>query len=291
MATIFNNLGRFFRQKDILTRLIIINVLVFALVRLTGVFLTLFKIDATAFMACFQLPGSLLSLAKEPWTLITYMFSHHGLLHILFNMLWLYWFGKIFLIFFNTKQLLGTYLLGGIAGACLFLLSFNIFPYFEDAVESSRLLGASAAVMAIVFAASFYKKDFRISLLFLGNIKIYYVALVSLALDLLAITSENAGGHIAHIGGALFGICYALAYRRGTDLTKYLNKFLDKCVNLFKRKPKMKVTFNRRASDYQYNDRKKQENEAIDQILDKIKKSGYNSLSKDEKKRLFDASK
>ncbi|MDR1458825.1 MAG: rhomboid family intramembrane serine protease [Bacteroidales bacterium] len=291
MAAIFNNIRRFFKQKDILSKLIIINVLVFVLIRLIEVFLTLFKIEATAFMTCFQLPGAIPQLIKEPWTVISYMFFHYDLLHILFNMLWLYWFGKIFLIFFNTKQLLGTYLLGGIAGACLFLLSFNIFPYFEDAVEYSRLMGASAAVMAVVFAASFYKKDFRIYLLFLGNIKIYYVALVSLAFDLLAITSTNAGGHIAHIGGALFGVCYAITYQRGNDLTKYLNKYLDKCVNLFKRKPTMKVTSHRRTSDYQYNDRKKQENEAIDQILDKIKKSGYNSLSKDEKKRLFDVSK
>lgn len=291
MATAINNIKYFFKQKDILSQLIIINVAVFLPVRLMEVFLTLFQIEEWSIIRYLQLPASFIQLIKEPWTFISYMFTHYDFLHIIFNMLWLYWFGKIFLMFFNSKQLLGTYLLGGLAGALFFLLSFNIFPYFSNVVDSSRLMGASAAVMAIVFAASFYKKDFRINLLFIGSIKIYYVALASLFIDLLAITSSNAGGHLAHIGGALFGIWYAAAYQRGIDLTKRLNKSMDVFVNLFKKKPVMKVSYHRRESDYQYNDLKNKENEAIDEILDKIKKSGYNSLSKEEKKRLFDASK
>jgi membrane associated rhomboid family serine protease len=286
-----NNIKYFFKQKDLLRQLIIINLAVFLTVRLAGVFMMLFRIEDRPAMSFLQLPASFARLTGEPWTLITYMFLHHDWLHILFNMLWLYWFGKIFLLFFNSKQLLGTYLLGGFAGGLFYLLSFNIFPYFRELVDSSRLMGASAAVMAIVFAASFYKKDFRINLLFVGSIKIHYLALASLLIDLLAITSSNAGGHLAHIGGALFGIWYAAAYQRGVDLTKRLNKSIDGFVNLFKKKPAMKVSYHRRASDYQYNDRRNKENEAIDAILDKIKKSGYNSLSKEEKKRLFDASK
>jgi membrane associated rhomboid family serine protease len=291
MATVFDGIKYFFKKKDLLSQLIIVNIAVFLIVRLTEVLLKLFRMNDWQIASCLQFPSSFAELAGKPWTSVTYMFLHHDLLHILFNMLWLYWFGKIFLLFFNSKQLLGTYLLGGIAGALFFLLSFNIFPYFRDAVETGRLEGASAAVMAIVFAASFYKKDFRIYLLFLGSIKIYYVAMASLLLDILDITSSNAGGHIAHIGGALFGIAYAYAYQRGTDLTRGLNKCMDRFANLFKKKPVMKVTFHRRESDYQYNDRKNKENEEIDRILDKIKKSGYNSLSKEEKKRLFDASK
>jgi membrane associated rhomboid family serine protease len=291
MATAIGNIKQFFKQKDILSQLIIINIAAFLFVRLTEVFLKLFRMEEWSAIRYLQLPASFIQLTEEPWTLITYMFTHHDWLHIIFNMLWLYWFGKIFLMFFNNKQLLGTYLLGGFAGALFFQLSFNVFPLFRDSIDSSRLMGASAAVMAIVFAASFYKKDFRINLLFIGSIKIHYVALASLFIDLLAITSSNAGGHLAHIGGALFGIWYATAYQRGVDLTKCLNKSIDWFVNLFKKKPVMRVSYHRRESDYQYNDRKNKENEAIDRILDKIKKSGYNSLSKEEKKRLFDASK
>ena len=144
-----------------------------------------------------------------PWTLLTYMFTHFDFLHIIFNMLWLYWFGGLFLNFFSERQLGGLYVIGGLAGALLYIVSYNFFPYFSNVAAHSTLMGASASVMAIVFAVSFYKKDMEISLLLIGRIKLIYLALFTLGIDLLAITSDNAGGHIAHIGGALAGILYA----------------------------------------------------------------------------------
>lgn len=136
----------------------------------------------------------------------------YDLLHLLFNMLWLYWFGQLFLLFFNAKQFGGVYILGGLSGAAVYLFAYNLLPYFV-AVEG-MLLGASAAVLAVVFAVSAYAPDYKIRLLFIGNISIKYIALITVLIDLLSITSQNAGGHIAHIGGALFGFLFALRYKK-----------------------------------------------------------------------------
>ena len=220
------------------------------------------------------------------------MFTHFEFLHIVFNMLWLYWFGELFLQVFNERQLGGLYVLGGLAGALLFVVSYNLFPYFQEVASFSFLMGASASVMAIVFAISFYRKEIEINLLLLGRIKLIYLALFTFVIDLLAMTSDNAGGHIAHIGGALFGIWFASRYAQGKDLTAPINRLIDKLVNLGKRKPKMSVTYGGRSNkDWEYNARKQQQAANIDAILDKLKRSGYGSLSADEKKQLFDASK
>lgn len=291
MDGIFTNLKERFRSGGILTQLIYINIGVFIIVRLTIIALQLFNADENLVMDYLQLPAFPYFLLHKPWTIITYMFTHYSFLHILFNMLWLYWFGKIFLFYFNGRQLGGLYIIGGIAGALLFILSYNIFPYFEDNVIFSSLVGASASVMAIVFAISFYQKDYAIDLLFFGRIKLLYLALFTIAIDMLTITSGNAGGHIAHIGGALTGIGFASLIKNGKDITNSINKVIDVIVNLGKKRPKMKVTYKRPETDYEYNTRKQQETETIDRILDKLKHSGYESLSSEEKKRLFDASK
>jgi len=184
----------------------------------------------------------------------------------------------------------GLYVIGGIAGGLLFMLAYNIFPYFRNAASCSFLMGASASVMAIVFAVSFYQKDMEINLFLLGRMKLIYLALLSFAIDLLAMTSANAGGHIAHIGGALLGIWFASLIKQGKDMTSPINGIIDRLVNLSKRKPKMRVTYYRPETDYEYNTRKHQEQADIDIILDKLKRSGYESLSSEEKKKLFDAS-
>ena len=170
------------------------------------------------------------------------------------------------------------------------MLAYNIFPYFRNAAPCSFLMGASASVMAIVFAVSFYQKDMEINLFLLGRMKLIYLALLSFIIDLLAMTSANAGGHIAHIGGALLGIWFASLIKRGKDMTSPINWVIDRVVNLGKRKPKMRVTYYKPETDYEYNARKHQEEVDIDTILDKLKRSGYESLSSEEKKRLFDAS-
>ncbi len=291
MESIFTDFKQTFRRGSMLAKLIYINAGVFLFVRLAVVLLMLFNIDGASFLRYLQVPSSLSLLVIRPWTLVTYMFTHFDFWHILFNMLWLYWFGKIFLLFFNEKQLGGLYILGGLAGAFLFVLAYNLFPYFDTYVPNSYLMGASASVMAIVFAVSFYRKDFEINLFLVGRVKLIYLAIFTFVIDLLAVTSSNAGGHIAHVGGALLGIWFANRIARGKDLTAPVNRLVDWGVNLGKRKPKMKVTYNRREKDYEYNARKNRDNEEIDRILDKLRRSGYGSLSAEEKRKLFEASK
>jgi membrane associated rhomboid family serine protease len=302
MGRIFTEIKQRFDAGSILTKYIYINTGVFIIIRLLIIIMRLFMKE-TSFLAYIQMPSSWPLLIRRPWALFTYMFVHFDILHIFFNMLWLYWFGKIFLRFFNGRQLGGLYVSGGIAGGILFILSCNIFPFLKQYAGNSFLIGASASVMAIVFAASFYRKDYMINLFLLGRIKLIYLAIGVFLLDLIAVTSENAGGHIAHIGGALLGIYYARQYQKGKDITNLVNRMIDKFVNLIARKPSFKVyrrktgkqnrnPENRRPeTDDEYRRRRKEENRVIDEILDKLKHSGYESLSAEEKKKLFDASK
>jgi membrane associated rhomboid family serine protease len=289
MGTIFTKLRQSFSQGNLLTKLIFINVGVFVVVRLSIVLLTLFQVGDVDFLSYLQMPSLLKTLLYRPWTILTYMFLHVDFLHIIFNMLWLYCFGKIFLLFFNERQLGGLYVSGGIMGALFFLMAYNTFPYFEG--RDALLMGASASVMAIVFAVSFYQKNHEINLMFVGRVKLIYLALFTLVIDVLMITSDNSGGHIAHLGGALFGVLFATQLQHGKDLTVFVNHLIDKVVNHGKRHSRMKVTYKKTETDMEYNARKRSESETLDAILDKLKHSGYESLSANEKKALFDASK
>jgi membrane associated rhomboid family serine protease len=215
------------------------------------------------------------------------MFLHKNFLHILFNLLWLYWFGRIFLEYLDGKKLVGVYLLGGLSGAFLYVLVYNIFPVFFKQLELSYALGASAAVMAIVISISVYVPDYAVNLLFIGRVKIIYIAIIGFLVTSVFDFSINTGGKIAHIGGALFGYLFTLQYRKGRDLTRGLNRFLSAFFGIFKPKPKVTVTHRKSESDYDFNKRKKEEQIEIDRILDKIAKSGYDSLTKQEKELLF----
>ena len=293
MGSIVSNLEYFFKQKNVLSNLIAINIGIFLILKIIGGICMLFNIPYQAVNTLIELPASIPQLLKAPWTLITYTIVHYKFWHILFNLLWLYWFGKLFLYFFTSRQLGGLYVIGGIAGAFLFVLSYNIFPYFRSSVEYSHLIGASASVMAVVFAVAFYRKDYEMNLLLIGRVKLIYIAFFCLILDLISIQSNNSGGHIAHIGGALMGIWFATAYMKGIDLTAWINFLIDIIVSLFNKKPKKKVKihYQRAESDIEYNTRKAKQNKNVDRILEKIKHSGYNSLSEDEKRTLFEASK
>ena len=313
MAGLYTDINRRFNAGNIAAKYIYINAGVFILIRLVIVLFRLFMKETTC-LEYLEMPSNPDIFMYRPWTIITYMFVHLDFLHILFNMLWLYWFGKIFLQFFTGRQLGGLYVLGGIAGAALFIVAYNIFPYLKQLSAMSYLVGASASVMAIVFAVSFYRKDYRINLLLIGQIKLIYLAIGVLLIDILAITSENAGGHIAHIGGALLGILFAARYQKGKDITGFINRLIDKVVNLFAPKPVFKTyrtekpsqkqpdtekrfsrsqkqpNMHRPETDDDYLRRKNEENRMVDAILDKLKRSGYESLSAEEKKKLFEAS-
>ena len=298
MASIFDDLKRTFQQGNIVVRLIYINVAAFILCTLGSVVLSLFGISSAEFLRALYLPADLLQLLRRPWTLITYMFMHAGIWHLLGNMLWLYWFGKLFLYFFSSKHLRGLYIVGGLLGGLLYIVAYNIFPIFENHLYSATLVGASASVLAIAIATAVREPEYRINLMLIGPVRLKYFALFIVLFDALYVGSNNAGGHIAHLGGALAGWWFARGISQGYDITHWVNVCTDAVGKLFvkrepkPRKPKMKVhTANSRTADYEYNARKKEQSDEVDKILEKLKNSGYASLSDEEKRRLFEASK
>jgi hypothetical protein len=202
-------------------------------------------------------------------------------------MLWLYWFGRIFLEYLDQRKLVAVYLLGGISGALLYILSFNIFPAFSGVVAESVAIGASASVMAIVIAIAAYVPDYTVQLFLFGRIKIKYMALAIFILTSIMDFSVNSGGKLAHIGGALFGYLYTLNLRQGRDIGKGINKILDFFATIFKPRKKLKVTHKKAADEYEYNRIKVEHQSSINIILDKISKGGYDSLTKEEKATLF----
>lgn len=289
------NLKRFFREGSVLANLIIINVSVWVLVQVVRVIFFLYNqpdedLATSAIIRIFGVPASIPSLFAKPWTMATYMFLHIDIWHILFNMLWLYWFGRIFQNYLGNKKLLAVYLLGGISGALVYVAAFNIFPVFSQALPLSYALGASASVMAIVSAISFKVPDYTVHLLFLGRVRIIYLALALFVFDFFMIPAGNAGGHIAHIGGAIFGFLYIL-FSSKTDLNNTAAGWFN--FDFFKRKPRFKTgSFNtgRPVSDEEYNRNKADKQKRIDEILEKISKGGYDSLTRDEKEFLFRSS-
>jgi membrane associated rhomboid family serine protease len=278
-----------FRNGSNLTRLIYLNIAVFVLITIVagiGFLLNNQEISGKA-LNLFSVPASLHVLLVRPWTLITYMFTHKDIWHILFNMLWLYWFGRIFLEYLDERKLVAVYLLGGISGALVYILSFNIFPAFTGAVADSVAIGASASVMAIVIAIAAYVPDYTVQLFLFGRIKIKYMALAIFVLSSIMDFSVNSGGKLAHIGGAFFGYFYTINLRHGRDIGKGFNKMIDFFVTSFKPRKNLKVTHKKVANEYEYNKVKAEHQKLINNILEKISKGGYDSLTKAEKEALF----
>ena len=298
MAGIIDDLKQTFKQGNIVVRLIYINVAVFVLGILLSVVLGLFNINVGHLLRELYLPADLLQLLRRPWTIITYMFMHAGIWHLLGNMLWLYWFGKLFLYFFSSKHLRGLYVVGGLMGGLCYILAYNLFPVFSGQLYSATLVGASASVLAVAVATAVREPDYKINLMFIGPVKLKFFALFIVLFDILYVGSDNAGGHLAHLGGALAGWWFVKGLGKGYDITHWANVCMDSVARLFdkherKRKPKMKVhvnntTANGRKADYAY---KKERTDEIDRILEKLKMSGYSSLSEEEKRKLFEASK
>lgn len=281
-----------FKGGSALIKLLYINIAVFLAVKIIGVIFFLLSVSPTfSLVNWLAVPADFHNLLFKPWTIVTYMFLHQEFLHILFNMLWLYWFGQIFLSYFDDKKLLSVYLIGGLAGAFLYILSYNIFPVFSQTLPISYALGASAAVIAIVIATSVYAPNHTIHLMFFGPVQLKYIAIITIIIDIMSIASSNSGGHIAHLGGALFGYLYIVQLRKGRNITRGFDHFMDKIFSIFKPRPKIKVSYKRPMSDIErdieYNKSKVEMQKKIDEILDKIARSGYDSLSKKEKEILF----
>lgn len=259
-----------------------INVILFLITAIIGVivFLGRIPIDFDLWLREYVgLPASISKLPERFYTIFTYMFFHDGILHILFNMLGLFWFGNIFMNFLKSRQFHFVYLAGGLFGGLFAIAILNIFPVYSGGLAGVTIVGASAAVMAIIFAAATLVPNYTIMLLFFGEVKIKWIAIVYFILDFIAIGSVNAGGSLAHIGGALLGFTFIKSLQSGRDWSK-----------LFERKPKLKVVRNEKPV-------KKPEfkggvsQQEIDAILDKISTSGYDKLTAVEKEKLFKASK
>lgn len=286
---IWDDIKNPFQKGNNLIRLIYVNIGVFLIISIFSIvgYLLNNQLISEKVLNILAVPASLNNLLVKPWTIITYMFTHKNIWHILLNMLWLYWFGRIFLEYLDQRKLVAVYLLGGISGAVLYVLSFNIFPVFRDAVSLSVAIGASASVMAVVIAIAAYVPNYSVQFFLIGRIRIIYVALAIFVLTSILNFPTNSGGKLAHIGGALFGFLFTLNMKKGRDIGKGINRIIDFFVTLFKPRRKMKVTYKKPVSEYDYNKMKAEHQVKINQILDKISKGGYDSLTKEEKDTLF----
>jgi membrane associated rhomboid family serine protease len=301
-----NSIGRqiknFITSPAVLNRLILINIAVFLLVNIVNIVYKLGGILPDT-MICgtrlneliyfLALPAELQSLATRPWTFFTYMFLHEQLFHVFFNLFMLYVGGQFFVQFIGQKKLFSVYLMGGLVGAAFYVAAFNIFPGFAGMKNCSIAIGASASVLAVFIAIATYAPNYSVMLFLLGKIQLKYIALIMVAIDVISIDGKNPGGSIAHIGGALWGFLFAMQYRR--NYKSPFNIDFRKFFALFKsRKPKMKAEYtakpNRPLSDEEFNKIKVANQKRMDAILDKISKSGYKSLTAEEKEFLFKAS-
>ena len=285
-----NNLIGQYKQLSIVLKIIVINTLIFLIFYLGSFF---FKLSPSTLVSWFVLPTGFLEIVFQPWSFVTYAFLHAGFWHLFWNMYLLYWFGLYVLNLFTSKRFLTIYLLGAINGGLFYVLAYNLFPVFNNI--SSNLMGASAAVLAIVIFIATYTPD-AIVRIFTFRIKLWQIGLVMVLLDLFQLPSSgNAGGLIAHMGGAIFGYVYAIQLKKGNDIGIWFENFMDLLVNLFKsnKYKHFKQVHKTKQSAPKNTKRNPTTNHQIkiDRILDKIGKSGYDSLTKAEKDFLFKAGK
>ncbi|MEJ8803010.1 rhomboid family intramembrane serine protease [Pontibacter sp. H249] len=299
--SIFEDIKHSFRQpNNTLKQLILINVIVFLFFLIIGTPLSWMGFSWVEQITLYylSLPSDPMEFILKPWTLITYFFTHEGFFHILFNMLNLYWFGMLLNEYLGNRRLLSLYILGGIAGGLLYIAMYNLLPGFSARSANAQLIGASASALAIVVGAATLLPNYTFNLLLIGPVKIKWIAaaLVLMSWAFAREGSGNAGGNIAHLGGALIGWIFVKQLQRGIDLGRPILAITDFFGNLFKKRPKLKVTH--RAANPFSNGRSttttqpsgKPSQHEIDRILDKISSSGYESLSKEEKQKLFQAS-
>lgn len=271
-----------------LYRLLLINVGLFLVIMVFQTISFLTGMDIPIFdklVGWLSLPSSPGTLMLQPWSLITYMFLHTGVMHILFNMLILYWTGRLFTEYLGSDKLWATYVLGGLSGGILYLLSYNLFPAFEG--KMAHLMGASAGVIAVMVAIATLLPDYIVHLLLFGAVRLKYVALVSVVLYFISIPGANSGGEIAHLGGALFGFVMVKQLRQGRDMTSWLTALARKFSPNPSRRS-LRAVGNSGRKQLVSSQSLTQEN--IDRILDKINKSGFDSLTKEEKEILYKAS-
>lgn len=320
--SIWEDIKREFSYGNMVSRLVIINVMVFLVINLVWVILQIANGYVTPplyhdILSFFAIPSDWLQLLIHPWSVITSMFLHEGFFHLLFNMLMLYWFGRILGDFLGDHRLLPLYLLAGLSGNIIYFISANLAGYTTG---DGIAFGASGAVMGVVIATAVLSPDFEMRLLLFGNVKIKYIAAVLLAIDIIGIGGmNNTGGHYAHLGGALFGWFFIYKLQQGDDWSAPVNKLLGKIQSFFLRLAQPRSGAQRKGPRVAYRNpntstttrtanrrdntgaaRRRQDTdvatglsheERVDAILEKIKQSGYDNLTEDEKKFLFNASK
>tara|TARA_Y100000589_G_scaffold317656_1_gene344025 strand:- start:62 stop:931 length:870 start_codon:yes stop_codon:yes gene_type:complete len=274
------------KDNNALVKIILINVVVFVSASFIEIFLTLsgagdaFKL----FINKLMLPASFTTFITQPWSLISYFFLHLGFTHILWNMLFLYWFGKIIQDNIGNNAVISLYVLGGIIGGLSYMALFNIIPYYDNRISESLMLGASAGVFSIVAGSATLLPNYTFYLLFLGPVRIKYIALFYILLSFLDVTGSNAGGEIAHLGGAMIGYLFIRQLQNGVNM----GEGIINIINFFNKEKNKKTEENYSPTEETKYDISQDE---IDKILDKISESGYSSLSKNEKEKLFNASK
>ncbi|TCI90687.1 rhomboid family intramembrane serine protease [Tenacibaculum sp. M341] len=281
-----NTLKYRFKNAGIVEQLIYINLAVFIAVYLFQVVGFLFQLgDSLILVEWLSLPASFSGFIRKPWTIITYGFVHTGIIHILMNLIALYFIGHLFKQYFTGRQLLDFYLLGTLFGGILFLLSYNYFPAFLQDKNVSVLIGASAGISAIFVGVATYIPNYQLKIPLIGFVKLWHLAAVWVMLDVIQIPISNPGGRIAHLGGALFGFLYVnSASNKDLDIFKsFRNLFKQEKKSPLKTVHKSKTTTTK-SNTFKNKDVNQQK---VDEILDKIGKSGYDVLSKEEKEFLF----
>ncbi|MFY0687886.1 MAG: rhomboid family intramembrane serine protease [Cyclobacteriaceae bacterium] len=291
------------KPNNAVAQLILINLIVFLSMMVMRVFLVIGGGDDLYSMVIskLMLPAHVGTFLFQPWSIITYFFLHEGFFHILFNMLFLYWFGKLIAEFLGSQKVIALYVLGGLSGGLFYMLMYNAIPFYQDRIDVSLMMGASAGVYAIVAGAATFMPNYTFFLMFVGPVKIKYIAIFYVILSFSQTIGSNAGGELAHLAGAALGYFYIMQLKKGNDMGSWVIGTMDFFKSFFVRQPKIKVTHRgdkKRSSTKTASTSATASKSAnianqdeIDAILDKISNSGYESLTKDEKEKLFNASK
>jgi membrane associated rhomboid family serine protease len=295
----------FNKPNNTLVQLILVNVVVFLVLLLANVGFAMAQHDVYYKLVLEQLtiPASLNTFLRRPWTLITYFFTHQDVFHILFNMLYLYWFGRLIDEYLGNRRLVGLYMLGGIAGGLIFLFMYNLVPFYKEQIAAPPMLGASAAAYAVAVGAATLLPNYTFHLLFFGPVKIKYIVSVFVVFSIAKSIGPNAGGELAHLGGAALGFIYIKLLQNGTDMGQPVYWVMAGWQNLTNPKPPVKVSYRQRSTSTSSANSayisplstsasaiSMPDQDEVDAILDKISKSGYESLTREEKQKLFRAS-
>ena len=293
---LLNELKYQYKNGSTTTKLIFINVSIFLIINITGVFLSLIIDNEFIFIdfLTYHVSGlhtNFIDFIKHPWGLFISIFSHYNIMHLLFNMIFLYFSGKIFEQIFNSRRLILTYIIGGLAGGILEIIAHSIFPKLQ--IVNDIILGASGSIMAIFIATAFYRPNLKLNLFGVLPVRIILLAGIFITFDLLALGKEDGTAHFAHLGGAIIGLLSIKNINKPNNIINFFDNFRNRFIQFFNNKNTNLKVYKKNSkkkrfkTDEEYNVENKNRQDKIDRILDKISKSGYESLSKKEKDYLF----